>query len=246
MRKFFILEKQLNINEKYLLTKDDSHHYEKVLRGNIKNEELIICDGKNHNFNVIVIGKVNEQVQILIKDEYLVDNEPNTKIHLYPTLIKAEKFDYMLQKCSEVGVFEITPIFTQRCMIKLDNKKIEKKINRWNRIVVEACKQCQRSYIPIVNQPIKFEKAIKQNKDGIIAYVDEKKLHIKQAIKKSDDFINVFIGPEGGFTEDEVDFANKNNIKSTHLGSLILRAETAAVVATSVILYEKTNDEEKQ
>ncbi len=246
MRKFFILDKPLNKNRKYLLSKDDSHHYEKVLRGNSKHEDIIICDGRNHNYKGIIVGNINDQVEVLISDEVIIDNEPTTKIHLFPALIKAEKFDYLLQKCSEVGVFEITPMFTQRCMIKLDQKKIDKKISRWNRIVVEACKQCQRSYIPIVNPPILFEKAIKQSENGIIAYVDEKKQHIKQAILQCNDNINLFIGPEGGFTKDEITIANKNNIKSSHLGSLILRAETAAVVATSVILYEKMNYEEKQ
>lgn len=245
MRKFFILDQQLNVNRKYLLSKDDSHHYEKVLRGN-KNENIIICDGKNQNYDGKVLVKINEQLQVLLVSKILIDNEPSTKIHLYPALIKTEKFDYLLQKCSEVGVFEITPVFAERSLIKLDSKKIEKKISRWNRIVVEACKQCQRSYIPIVNKPISFEKAITQSQEGIIAYVNEEKLYIKQAITKFDESINLFIGPEGGFSKREINLASENNITIAHLGSLILRAETAAVVATSLILYEKMDNEVKQ
>ncbi len=245
MRKFFILDQPLNVNRKYLLSKDDSHHYEKVLRGN-KNENIIICDGKNQNYDGKVLGMINDQLQVLLISKILIDNEPSTKIHLYPALIKTEKFDYLLQKCSEVGVFEITPVFAERSLIKLDSKKIEKKISRWNRIVVEACKQCQRSYIPIVNKPISFEKAITQSQEGIIAYVNEEKLYIKQAITKFDKSVNLFIGPEGGFSKREIKLASENNITIAHLGSLILRAETAAVVATSLILYEKMDNDEKQ
>lgn len=238
MRKFFILNEILSINNEYTLSNEDSYHYIKVLRENINNEEIIICDGKNNNYSIRSIKVIDSKVKVILKDKIDLDTEPTTKLHLYMALIKSEKFDLTLQKCVEIGINEITPIFTERTIIKLDKSKIVKKIDRWNKIIFEACKQCRRSYIPNINYPIKFSEAIKKNKlNGILAYVDEKQVNLKHCLSiiNSND-INIFVGPEGGFSRDEIEKAIESKVLVTHLGKRILKAETAAIVLTTLVL----------
>jgi len=241
MRKFFIFNQELISGEKYLLSKEDSNHYVKVLRGNINNEKIVICDGQNNDFMAHEIKIEDNISQVLLGNKIEDNNEPNINIHLYLALIKSDKFEIAIQKCVELGVRQITPVITERTIISLDETKINKKVIRWNKIALEACKQCQRSYIPSINKPIKFNKAIeKNNNNSILAYVDENKFNLKSCLDKiENETINIFIGPEGGYTNKEILFAKNNNILISHLGKRILRAETAAITATSLILFHK-------
>lgn len=247
MRKFFIEELNIHEGGKYLLSKDDSYHIIMVLRLNINNEKIIVCDRSGQNFHAEISNHYQNSVEVIIKDRIINDHEPDVHVHLYMSLIKTEKFELALQKCVEVGVMEITPMITERTIIKVDDSKEARKVERWNKIVQEACKQSNRSYIPVVHNPMRFSECIKNNHDNMmIAYVEENQHNLKECLSKiKGNTIQILIGPEGGFSPNEIKKAKDEELLTTHLGSLVLRAETAAIVATSLILFQKEQMDEK-
>ena len=150
--------------------------------------------------------------------------------------------EMILQKLTEVGVDEIILVQTKRSVVKVDDKKEDKKIERWERIIYEAAKQSKRGKIPKLRGVLSFKEALldMQNNDFNIApYENERTKSIKQAIKSLDiNNIGIFVGPEGGFDESEIEAIENINGQSVSLGPRILRTETASVVASSIVLYE--------
>ncbi|SHN62590.1 16S rRNA (uracil1498-N3)-methyltransferase [Butyrivibrio hungatei DSM 14810] len=172
-----------------------------------------------------------------------VGNELPSKIYLFQGLPKVDKMELIIQKAVELGAFEIVPMSTKRCIVKLDEKKAESKVKRWQAIAEAAAKQSKRAIIPNVHMPMTMKEAVQYAKDmdvKLIPYemaehIDETK-KIIEAIKPGQS-IAVFIGPEGGFSEQEIDLCNENGIKPITLGKRILRTETAGFTIISWLMY---------
>lgn len=149
--------------------------------------------------------------------------------------------ELVIQKCIEIGVDSIVPVKTEHTVVKLDGKE-EKKIARWNKIAESAAKQCGRGKIPVVENVMTFKQAVEKAKSldmAIIPYEKEEKNTLKAVTKKfKGTSIGVFIGPEGGFSNDEIVLAGENGITSVTLGKRILRTETAGLVTSVILLYE--------
>lgn len=166
------------------------------------------------------------------------------KITLFQGLPKGDKIDFILQKNTEIGVTKFVPMITERTIVKLSSKKVKKRLKRWTKIVKEASKQCMRIDIPEVKQPISFNKAVSYFKNYdlvLIPWEQEKKVSVRKTIKNLDRNITniaVLIGPEGGFSVDEVEMAKRFGAVSVTLGPRILRTETAGIVISSLLLYE--------
>ena len=150
--------------------------------------------------------------------------------------------EMILQKLTEVGVDEIILVQTKRTVVKVDDKKEDKKIERWERIIYEAAKQSKRGKIPKLRGVLSFKEALadmKENDFNIAPYENEKTKTIKQAIKgKYINNIGIFVGPEGGFEDTEINAIEEIGGQSVSLGPRILRTETASLVASSIVLYE--------
>ena len=148
----------------------------------------------------------------------------------------------ILQKLTEVGVDEIILVQTKRSVVKVDDKKEDKKIERWERIIYEAAKQSKRGIIPKLRGVLSFKEALedmKNNDMNICPYENERTVSIKKAIQNSDiNNIGIFVGPEGGITEEEIESVQNIGSHVVSLGPRILRTETASVVASSIVLYE--------
>lgn len=172
-----------------------------------------------------------------------VGNELPSKIYLFQGLPKVDKMELIIQKAVELGAFEIVPMSTKRCIVKLDEKKAESKVKRWQAIAEAAAKQSKRAIIPSVHMPMTMKEAVQYAKDmdiKLIPYemaehIDETK-KIIEAIRPGQS-IAVFIGPEGGFSEQEIDLCNENGIKPITLGKRILRTETAGFTIISWLMY---------
>jgi len=239
MAKFFV-EKN-NIGEKNIeITGKDARHIATVLRMKV-DDEIIICDGFCTDYQCRLIGVNKKQVLAEIIKKYKNENEPNLKITLYQGIPKGDKIEQAIQKCIEIGVDRIVPVITENTVVKIE-EKAEKKNMRWNKIAEAAAKQCGRGKIPLVDNIMTFDKAIMDSKKldkAIIPYENEKNTNIrsfaKEFIGKS---IGIFIGPEGGFSENEITLCKKNNIPSVSLGKRILRTETAGLVTSVILLYE--------
>lgn len=240
MHRFFVSPNQINENT-IIIKGDDVKHIGAVLRMK-KSEKLIVCDGQNTDYDCIIKDITKKAVELEIAEKKRNTVEPTLKIRLYQSIPKIDKMDFIIQKCVELGVDEIMPIITDYTIIKVDNQKIDKKLERWNKISETAAKQCMRGKIPKVLNPINFSEAVEHSKSSDIALIpyEYEKLHsLKFFIK---DFtginISIFIGPEGGFSQNEIDLAKQNNIKPITLGNRILRTETAGLVTIANILYE--------
>ena len=188
------------------------------------------------------IASLEQGVLLDVLSQEVCETEPKTKITLYQGLPKADKMELIIQKCVELGVDRIVAVSTERAIVKLD-KKEGKKLERWQKIAEAAAKQSGRGKIPeIGRQVLKFQDAVAEAGalDGaIIPYEKEEKRGLRQFVEGfRGETIGVFIGPEGGFAEEEIALAQANGITPITLGKRILRTETAGMTTTAILLYE--------
>lgn len=240
MSKFFVKPSQINGN-RILIEGNDAKHIGAVLRMK-KNEKLIVCNGQNIDYNCIIKDVTNQTVELEIMERERNSLEPHVKVKLYQSLPKLDKMDLIVQKCVELGVDEIIPIITERTIIKIEDTKVKKKVERWNKVSESAAKQCMRGKIPNIANPISYIEALKQSKNldkSIIPYEKEHTKNLRSCIKDfKGDTIGIFIGPEGGFSQTEIQEAVNYGLEAVTLGNRILRTETAGFVVLANIMYE--------
>ncbi len=242
MDRFFVEKKNVNLeNNTCLIEGEDVKHISKVLRCRI-GENLEICDNDNNEYICEITNIDKSQVELNILEKVDIKRESDLKIKVYQGLPKGPKMEMILQKLTEVGVDEIILVETKRTVVKVDNKKEDKKIERWERIIYEAAKQSKRGKIPTLRGVLSFKEALadmKENDFNIAPYENERTKSIKQAIKGVDiKNIGIFVGPEGGFEDTEIKAIEEIGGQSVSLGPRILRTETASLVASSIVLYE--------
>ncbi|MCR5450021.1 MAG: 16S rRNA (uracil(1498)-N(3))-methyltransferase [Solobacterium sp.] len=227
MQQYF-MDRPLEVGQKAVFTKEQAHHAGTVVR---LNREVIrlVHDGKGY---FAVGAPEGKGFSALVTEEDPNVNELNTKITLAMALIRREKMEWVLQKATELGVSRIVPFVSGRCVVK--NKK--EKTDRWNTIVLEAAQQCKRNFIPEITGVVSL-KDLKDYRSEVNLAAFEKASEASGRISKflPADSVTVVIGPEGGFSDDEVSLMSDMEFHPITLGNRILRAETAAVYAVSVI-----------
>lgn len=237
MYRFFEETKQI-IENKIILSKENSHHIQNVLRMRDDEDFEVVLDDKVHLVNIYQRDK--DFLQVDIKDTYEIVNESPIKINLFQGLPKSDKLELIIQKAVELGVDQISPFSSSRTIVKWDVKKAEKKLKRYEEISHAAAKQSKRGYIPKVNDVIKFEDIAEQMNDSltILAYENDGK-SLRQVLKENKySNVNIIIGPEGGFSETEVDYLAEKGASIVHLGNRILRTETASIALLAMVQYE--------
>lgn len=246
MHKFFTEPHNINGSQGLILGDDVKHIY-KVLRLS-EGEEVVLnnCEGTEYLGKISSISKSEVVVDIIEKLD--INNESRIKIHLFQGLPKGQKMDLIVQKGTELGIFEFIPTITSRVDVKLKGEF--KKLDRLNRIALEASKQSKRSIIPKVREVINFNEAINELKNMdliVIPYENAEDFGIKSLMRKlNEDNVNlndikeigIVIGPEGGFEEDEINELKDNGAHIVTLGKRILRTETAGFTATALLQYE--------
>ena len=242
MHHFFVSPEQ--IDDKYvIITGGDVNHIKNVLRMKVS-EELLISNGQDKDYYCKIETISDDEIKALILDEEFEGTELPTELYLFQGLPKSDKMELIIQKAVELGVKEIIPVATKRCVVKLDDKKEASKIKRWQAISESAAKQSRRTIIPEISSVMSFKEAINRAKEfelGIIPYENFKDMKetkevlakVKKGIK-----IGIFIGPEGGFEESEVQYALDNGIHPISLGKRILRTETAGLAIVSVLMFQ--------
>ena len=243
MSVFYVKNNQIN-NEEATILGEDVKHIRDVLRYNV-GDSLDICDenGIRYITKILNFNKDNILLKILKVSDFTT--EASVNVTLFQGMPKADKLELIIQKCTELGISEIVPIITDRVIVKLDDKSTEKKLERWNRIAMEASKQSGRQKIPVVQKPIKLKNLIENISKYdivILPYECEKEVTLKAVLRNlSENCKNVaiIIGPEGGFSEEEIEVLNLSNVKRVTLGPRILRTETAGLATLAVVLYER-------
>ena len=220
---------------------DDVLHITKVLRLKC-GDDICICDGCGNDYICRISDIKKDAVLCNILSKHKSACESPLNITLYQGIPKADKMEYIIQKCVELGVNAFVPVETMRTVVKL--KDSEKKRIRWQKIAEQAAKQSTRGIIPKVLPPSKYSDIIKKISDdenalNILAYENEQNLSIKSVLKQTNTTnINIIIGPEGGFDKTETELADKNNINIVTLGPRILRTETAPIAVSTAVMYE--------
>lgn len=242
MDRFFVEKKNINLeNNTCIIEGEDVKHISKVLRCKI-GEELEVCDNDNNEYICEITDIEKSIVTLDILEKIDIKRESDLKVKLYQGLPKGPKMEVILQKLTEVGVDEIILVQTKRSVAKVDDKKEDKKIERWERIIYEAAKQSKRGKIPKLRGVLSFKEALeemKSNDFNIIPYENERTKSIKKSLKGVNiNNIGIFVGPEGGFDETEIQSVEDIGGQSVSLGPRILRTETASIVASSIVLYE--------
>jgi 16S rRNA (uracil1498-N3)-methyltransferase len=211
-------------------------------------DELIVFDGKGNCLRTNILKADRREVVVKVLETFPCDTESPVNIVLIQGLLKGQKMDLVIQKTTELGVKEIIPVITDR-----SQPRETRKVSRWQKIAEEASRQSGRSVIPIIHEPREFNQFLAQLKQlrrngeiqGFIFW-EEKGVSLKEAIPKislssirrvTDSPIHLLIGPEGGFTKGEVEVTEKNGLIITSLGKRILRSETAAISAITLVQF---------
>ena len=241
MHHFFVTPEQVR-EGRIRIEGSDVNHMKNVLRMKL-GEELHISDGNNKKYLCEIASMSADSVCAIIKEELASDTELPSKIYLFQGLPKSDKMELIVQKAVELGVYEIVPVATKRAVVKLDDKKAEKKVERWNSISESGAKQSGRNVIPKVKSVMSYKEAMQyaKNLDVILIPYElaegmSETRQVVEAIHPGQS-VGVFIGPEGGFETAEVEYAITQGAKVITLGKRILRTETAGLTTLSILMY---------
>lgn len=246
MPRFFInasealsVEQGAQTNKIITINGSDAVHISRVLRMK-PGERLVVCDSDGIEYDTKILS-VGEQCVLEVVTERQSLNEPPYRAVICQALVKGDKFETVIQKGTELGASVFIPVVTKRCIVRLDEKDVRKKTERWQRIAEEAAKQCGRAVIPEVKNPVSLKEAVLQSEGRMLfCYEGEGTVPLNNVLPDSEtpSDVFVFIGPEGGFEEEEVAFAQEHGADLCGLGRRILRTETASAFVLSCLSYK--------
>ncbi|MBI5305626.1 MAG: 16S rRNA (uracil(1498)-N(3))-methyltransferase [Chloroflexi bacterium] len=241
MHRFFISPQAIQ-GDRAILRGTLVHQIRDVLRMH-PGDEFILLDNSGAAYRVELVTLDRDTARARVNDKWKLETEPPVHVTLYQGLLKGQKFDFVLQKGTEIGVSVFVPLLAERCIVGSLDDVSDARVERWDRIIVEAAEQAGRAILPNLMPPMLFAHACDQtpaNGLALIPYEGEKSRGLREALAHAPraKTINLFIGPEGGFTEDEIALAKDKGVLPVSLGPRILRAETAGLVAVSAVLYE--------
>jgi 16S rRNA (uracil1498-N3)-methyltransferase len=242
MHRFFVSPDSLH-GERIILSGQQAHQIRDVLRMK-SGDKIIVLDNTGYEYTVSLTEIERQKIIGNVINKTKSEGEPKIQITLFQSLLAREKFEWVLQKCTEVGICRFVPVVTQRSIVRRIESVTANKISRWKRIITEAAEQSGRGRVPTLEEPHNFSDVLSglDNFDCSLlgsAQIDTPDL--REIIKaKGSEKINIalFVGPEGGFSGKEITDATGRGAKAFSLGKRVLRTETAAVVASALILYE--------
>ncbi len=210
-------------------------HVCKVLR--LKNDySLILFNGNGGQYTAKLVNVEKRSAQVAIGAFQALENESPIKVTIGQTLSRGERMDYAIQKAVEAGVHTIQPLFSERCEVKLNTERLDKKRMHWQQIAISAAEQSGRGHVPQIKEPIELLDWVDECKDMLkITMHHHSAKPLKTMSEPLNKSISVLIGPEGGLTEDEVETSIKQGFQPVSLGPRVLRTETAPVVILTCI-----------
>lgn len=247
MQRFFVEPHQIDEEAHQIhITGSDVNHISNVLRMKT-GEELWISDGSKYEYRCTIESFEPDEVLLHIVYSQEPEYELPCRIYLFQGLPKADKMELIIQKAVELGAYEIIPVETKRCVVKLDGRKSAKKTARWQQIAESAAKQSKRMLIPNVHEVLTFREALKYAESMDVRLVPYELARGMQETKEilariePGQSVGIFIGPEGGFEEKEIEAAIEGGAKPITLGRRILRTETAGLAILSVLMFQLEN-----
>ncbi len=232
--RFFVPPEQIQ-NSRFTVLGSEARHAALVLRKK-QGDVIDLFDGKELSFRGRIESVSPERVEGIILEETSKPSSP-CAVTLYQALIKGPRWDWLVEKACEVGASRLVPLMTARTIVKPSRSA---GLERWRRIALAASKQSGRAQVMNVSEPVEFSAAIQQISADELAFIPwEKEPHvtIRQNFKKTSG-VSLFVGPEGGWEESEVDFARRRGIIPVTIGPTLLRSETAGLVSLAQVLSE--------
>ena len=217
------------------LSEDAANHVGRVLRMG-EGEQLELFDGSNHIYPAIITESNKKSVKVNILGRELSDKESNLKIHLGQVISRGERMEFTIQKSVELGVNVITPLWSERCGVKLDGERMDKKIQQWQKIVIAACEQCGRNVVPEIRPLMKLQDWCAEDDGALKLNLHPRAQHsIKTLPMIPKDGVRLLIGSEGGLSEQEIVQTQQKGFTEILLGKRVLRTETASLAAISAL-----------
>lgn len=253
MQRYFIAPEHYT-EETVTISNDDAHHLVRVMRAK-EGDQVIVSDGISREALVRIRLLEKDRVIADIIENLPMNNEPGVEVWIAQSLPKGDKMELVIQKGTEIGADRFIPFASERTVVQLDPKKEGKKIERWQKIAKEAAEQAHRNRVPVVEMPLSWKALLQlaaQADAAWICYEKENGLQLRHEIGSALSSVELqsekqpnrraklllIVGPEGGFSEREVEAAEAAGCRSVSLGKRILRTETAAMVGLTCILYE--------
>ncbi|MGH1374168.1 MAG: 16S rRNA (uracil(1498)-N(3))-methyltransferase [Cellvibrionaceae bacterium] len=228
-------EQTLTSNQSVDLDENASRHLGKVLRMQT-GRELILFNGQGGEFSATIAAVGKKIVQVNVGEFSAQDRQSPLKIHLGIGISRGERFDYVLQKATELGVSRITPLFTERTEVKLTGPRLEKKWQHWRQVLISSCEQCQRNLLPELQAAVNLSQwlpSVEEESRFVLHHRSELALTEASAPQS----VALVIGPEGGLSENEINECSNQNFQALTLGPRVFRTETAPLAAISVMQY---------
>lgn len=241
MHRFFVAPESIR-EDRVVLRGPTVHQIRDVLRMH-PGEEIMLLDNSGATYRAELVMVERDIVRGRVIERSQLHSEPATKITLYQGLLKGQKFDWVLQKGTELGITAFVPVFCHRSVVGSAQDIGHTRTERWERIIAEAAEQAGRAVLPRLSPALLFADACRSAAEGrlsVIPWENEHSTGLRQALADHPNLpsINLLIGPEGGFAEEEIELARAAGIIPVSLGPRILRAETAGLVAGAAILYQ--------
>lgn len=240
MKRFFIDPSEIKKSTPAIRGKDVLH-IRRVLRLQT-GDRIILIDGRGNEYEAAISQLFDDYIHVKIFQKYTPHSEPTVRIILMQAFLKEKKMDMIVRSLTEIGISALVPVFSDRAIPRLDETRISSRIERWNKIAKESLKQCRRTIALEFAQPMLFRQAIHAENDAdlkVIFWENETRpltTLIASEIEKPSK-IAIMLGPEGGFSQNEIDLAKSAGFVSASLGPRILRAETAALASCVLIQY---------
>lgn len=223
----------LSLQAEVELSEDAANHVGRVLRLR-EGAEIDLFDGSNKVFHATIVAASKKHVLVKVQAETLDNRESPLAIHLAQGISRGERMDFVLQKSVELGVASITPLFTDRCTVKLQGERLAKRLEQWQRIVISACEQSGRNLVPEVRPALTLTQWLESDPLGQRLMLEPRAEQSLSGLTAQGAF-EVLIGPEGGFSAQEVSLCEQFKCQGIQMGPRILRTETAALTAITAL-----------
>ncbi|MBP5098682.1 16S rRNA (uracil(1498)-N(3))-methyltransferase [Pseudomonas protegens] len=226
----FFIDATLSLGE-HELPEAQAHYIGRVLRM-AEGAALQVFDGSGTEFRGALVEVGKKRVRVQLNESFAGQAESPLRIHLGQGLSRGERMDWAIQKATELGVSEITPIFSERCEVRLKDERADKRLLHWRQVAISACEQCGRSQVPVIHPPVLLADWIKQARADLKLVLHPVAQPLESHAKPAS--LAFLIGPEGGLTDAEVELSHSAGFLPARLGPRVLRTETAPVVALAV------------
>jgi 16S rRNA (uracil1498-N3)-methyltransferase len=242
VHRFFTLQ-SLRKGTQISLEAEPSHHIHQVLRLRA-GDDIVLFNDNGDEYGATLVRLSKKQVDATVGDNLRHEPKSKLSIHLILGISRGERMDFAMQKATELGVSRITPILTERCVVKLSEKKVPDRLAHWRRIVVNACEQSGRCRTPHIEKPMEYGIALSHDKSNTSILLDHRSQYTLQQVDPPETGLTILIGPEGGLTSGERQLAIQKGFVGVRLGPRIMRTETAplAAIAAAQMLWGDFTD----